>query len=448
MHVTAHLNLDLVPMDEADDVTCLVQLTAPIPATTANRPGQSLVIVLDRSGSMAGPQLDGAKDAIAALIRRLAPQDCFGLVVFDDSADVAIPVRQMKDHDVPTLETLISRIQSGGSTDLSAGYLLGLRELKRSLRVTHHTGATVLLVSDGHANAGLVDPVQMRDLAGKANTRHHVTTSTLGLGEGYDEVLLEAITRGGNGTHAFAPDVDAAMHEIQEVVTDLLDKSVVAALMRIRPQTGLVDSVMILQDLPNWAEGDTIVVNLGDLFAGEERKMLFRLHVPAMHTLGTATIADVVFEYTTLPDLKEHIVTLPVSVNVVPGDEARKQVPNPIVEVEQLMASIDTRKRDIATSLRAGDTPTAQRTLAGVLTDLNSEREEIKRHSGQASLRTRLDDAARDLLKLADDVRNENANYAGKSVMNSYAATSRGRNQRGPQPPQPSANTDDTDSVA
>ena len=41
--------------------------TAPIPTTTATRPGQSLVIVLDRSGSMHGPQLDGAKDAIAAL---------------------------------------------------------------------------------------------------------------------------------------------------------------------------------------------------------------------------------------------------------------------------------------------------------------------------------------------------------------------------------------------
>ena len=121
--------------------------------------------------------------------------------------------------------------------------------------------------------------------------------------------------------------------------------------------------------------------------------------------------------------------------NVVPGDEARNQVPNPIVEVEQLMASIDTRKRDIATSLRAGDTRTAQRTLAGVLTDLNTKREEVKHHSGEASLRTRLDDAARDLLKLADDVRSENANYAGKSVMNSYAATSRGRNQRGPQAP-------------
>jgi Ca-activated chloride channel family protein len=449
MHVSAHLNVDLVALDEADDVTCLVQLTAPIPAQSANRPGQSLVVVLDRSGSMSGPQLEGAKDAIAALVRRLAPQDCFGLVTFDDAADVVIPVREMKDHDVPTLETLIGRISPGGSTDLSGGYLLGLRELKRSLRATNHIGATLLLVSDGHANAGMTDPVQMRDLAGSANARHRVTTSTLGIGEGYDEVLLEAMTRGGNGTHAFAPDVDTAMNAIQEVVTDLLDKSVVAALMRIHPQLGLVDSVQILQDLPNWVEGDAVVVNLGDMYAGEERKTLFTLHVPAMPTFGTATIADVVFEYTSLPDLREHIVTLPVAVNVVPGDEARNRVPNPIVAVEQLMVGIDSRKRDIASNLRSGDSRSAQRTLAGALKDVSTKREEIKDQVAEASLRTRLDDAARDLLKLADDVRSENANFAGKSVMNSYAATSRGRNAKVTQQSPPSADAgSDSDSVA
>ena len=53
MHLTAHLDLDLIALDRADDVTCLVQLTAPMPDEIASRPGQALVIVLDRSGSMA-----------------------------------------------------------------------------------------------------------------------------------------------------------------------------------------------------------------------------------------------------------------------------------------------------------------------------------------------------------------------------------------------------------
>jgi hypothetical protein len=43
----------------------------------------------------------------------------------------------------------------------------------------------------------------------------------------------------------------------------------------------------------------------------------------------------------------------------------------------------------------------------------------------------RLDEAARDLLKLAGDVQSEDAQYAGKAVMHSLNATSRGRKVRG-----------------
>lgn len=441
MNITAHLGIDLVALDTADDVTCLVELTAPVSELDSSRPGQSLVIVLDRSGSMSGEPLEGAKRSIAALLHRLAPQDSFGLVAFDDTADVVVPVRPMRDHDVPTVERAINQVRSGGMTDLSAGYLLGLRELKRSLRApaatTPHSGATLLLVSDGHANSGITDPVQMRDVAGNALAQHSLTTSTLGFGDGYDEVLLEAITRGGNGSHAFAPDVDSAMREIQDVVSDLLDKSVVAALMRIRPDANTVDNVTVLQDLPHWAEGDSVVVNLGDLFSGEQRKTLFTLHVPGISRLGTTTVATVTFEYTSLPDLLEHEVTIPLAVNVVPGDEARGRVPNPIVEVEQLLVDIDIKKRDIASDLRSGDSRTAQRTLAAAITDLNGKREEVKQTSQDTSLHARLDAAAMDLLQLADDVRDHDANFAGKSVMNSYAATSRGRTMRAPKAPQP-----------
>ena len=43
------------------------------------------------------------------------------------------------------------------------------------------TGATVLLLSDGYANAGVIDPVQLRGLAKRA-AEHRVTTSTIGIG--------------------------------------------------------------------------------------------------------------------------------------------------------------------------------------------------------------------------------------------------------------------------
>lgn len=430
MHVSTFLDIDLVAVNQADQLSCLVQMTAPVSEVSAGRPGQSLVVVLDRSGSMHGAELEGAKAAIAGLLRRLAPQDAFGLVVFDDQADVVIPVRLMKDHDLPTLETLIGRIDSGGSTDLSAGYVLGLRELKRVMRASGLVSGTLLLVSDGHANAGNTDPVQMKSVAAKANAAG-IVTSTLGLGVGYDEILLDALARGGNGTHAFSPDIDAAMQEIQQVVTELLDKSVMACLLRIKPKFALVSGVSVLHDLPHWIDGDALVINVGDLFSGEERKVMFTLSVPALEDQGTSVVADVVLEYTELPAMAEHVVGLPIAINVVPGVEARNRIPNPVVEVERLMADIDSRKRDVSSQLRSGSISDAQRTLAGAIKDLNDKRTEIKTRGADASLSARLDEAAHDLLKLAGDVQREDADYAGKSVMHSLNATSRGRKVRG-----------------
>jgi Ca-activated chloride channel family protein len=439
MHVNAFLDIDLIALDQADDVTCLIQLTAPMPLEITQRPGQALVIVLDRSGSMSGEPLDGALEAIAGLVRRLAPQDAFGLVTFDSQADVVVPVRAMADHDAAELDRAIRGIRSGGSTDLSAGYLLGVREAARALHVNGTAGcsgivgATVLLVSDGHANAGIEDPVVMAGLAHAANADHAITTSTLGFGLGYDEVLLEAITRGGNGEHRFAPDVDTCMSEIADAATDLLGKSVLGALLRIMPQPGLVGGVTVRNDVPHWVEGDAVVVNIGDLYGGEERRTLFRLHVPALPSLGLATIADVVLEFTSLPDLQQHSVTIPVSVNVVPGDQAAGRIPDPRVQVEELLVDVDAAKKGVSMSLRSGDATTARRTLGDSIISVSGKRDELK-DSPDTGLTARLGEAAEELLRLADDVLHQTAEYASKSAMSSYAATSRGRKVKGATP--------------
>ena len=155
MQVKALLDVDMVAIEATDKVTLMLDLTAPQNPMHASRPGQAVQVVLDRSGSMSGAPLDSAKGSLLKLIDRLAPQDSFGLVAFDDTALVIVPTRTMADHDMPAIRTVIREMPSGGSTDISAGYLLGLRELTR---VQASGGSTLLLISDGHANAGEQDP--------------------------------------------------------------------------------------------------------------------------------------------------------------------------------------------------------------------------------------------------------------------------------------------------
>ena len=431
MHVTAHLDIDLLAHNASEEVTCLLNLKAPVPAAALNRPGQTLVVVLDRSGSMGGAPLEGAKRAISQLVRRLAPQDAFGLVTFDDHAGIVAPVRTMADHDLPALDAAIDAIMPGGSTDLSAGYLLGLREAKASLAASGLTAATLLIVSDGCANAGVQDPAQLRDIAARAYGEARITTATLGLSEHYDETALAAMSLGGNGDHRFAADIDQAIGMIGEAVDELLDKSIIAASLRIRRQPGLVSDVLLRNGMAAVLEGDDVVVSLGDLYAAEERGVLFKFRVPGMPALGLATIADVILEYTALPEIKEHTVTLPIAVNVVPGDDAKGRIPNPVVEVAGLLADIAESKATASEQLRRGDSASAQRTVAGSAQGLAAKRRELSERGVQEpSLNRQLDEAARELLDLAGSLQHESIAFNAKMTQEAYTRTSRNRVRR------------------
>jgi Ca-activated chloride channel family protein len=434
MHVAAQLDLDLVALGAEDHVTCLVRLEAPVPAEAVDRPGQALVVVLDRSGSMGGGRLESAKRALVALVRRLAPQDAFGLVTFDHEAELVAPVRRMADHHLEAMTEAIRRIRARGSTDLSSGLLLGLRETKRALAAQEGdaaplAGATLLVVSDGRANVGVTDGRELASVAARAAAEARITTSTLGVGTGYDEHLLSTLTDGGGGEHRFAPDPDTAVAEMAATVTGLLGKAVVGATLRVRPQPGLVLGVGVRGRFRDRAEGPDVVVSIGDLHGGEERTVLVRLDVPALASLGTATIADLVVEFTSLPDLREHVVTLPVSVNVVPGDEARGRVPDPVVTVADLLLDVAESKDAVAATLRGGDTTRADAALAALAERIATRRAALDPDAAPEAV-ARLDEAAAELAALRAEISDRDARWSAKLMMEASNTELRGRKRR------------------
>lgn len=342
MHVKAHLDVDLVALESADKVTLMVDLTAPITDAAKSRPGQAVQVVLDRSGSMDGEPLEAAKGSLLKLIDRLAPQDSIGVVAFDDQALVIAPMRTMADHHIPSLKKVIREMTTGGSTDISAGYTMGLRELSRAQK---DAGATLLLISDGHANAGEKDPQVLASVATK-HAVDKITTSTIGLGQGYDETILEALSQGGNGQHRFANTIDEAVGAIAAEVDDLLEKSVVNAVLRVTPVSGLteVPQIEVLQRLPYWKDGESYVVQLGDIYAGENRRFVIDIAVPGIAALGLCRIANVTLEYLDIANMQEFSVAMPVNVNVVPDDVAKGRIADPIVVAERLILTAQTEK--------------------------------------------------------------------------------------------------------
>ena len=433
MQFTAQLDVDVVALEAEDEVTCLVSLTAPVPDGIADRPGETLIAVVDRSGSMRGGPIAAVRTALHQLIDRLKPQDRFGVVVFDSEALVQVPTHAMADHDTTTVHALIEGITPRGQTDLSGGYLLGLSEARRHAT---ETGASVILLSDGHANEGITDPAQLGSVAAKARA-DGITTTTIGMGQGYDETLLAEVATQGSGSHRFAFTDDDAIAVVSEEAGDLLSKSILNAVARIKPtDPAMVDRIGTLHDVPRWIETDAdgvkhLVVPLGDLYAGEERQLLLHFPVPALAALGLHQLAQIAIEYVAMPDLLQQVVTWPVMVNVVPGDEAAGRVPNPTVTSARLLAETTKVKREASEALYAGDTDKA----VGLM---QAQSQSVADFLGQidpsvpenAPIRERLTEEAEQLDRLAKGAQERDRHLAMKSMAEDINLTSRGRDDK------------------
>jgi Ca-activated chloride channel family protein len=387
MNIDAILDLDVVAVESEDKVTVLLDLAAPVVSPAEPRARSAVQVVLDRSGSMAGDRLQAALDAVDALVTRLDPQDAFGLVAFDDAVAITVPSGPLRDK--AAVRAAIRAVTPGGMTNLSGGYLRGLQEAQRS---ANGAGATLVLLSDGHANVGVTDHDTLGGLAAGAR-RQGVSTSTIGLGLDYDEALLAAVARGGAGDAHFAEDGDAAGAALAGEVDGLLHRVAQAASLIIRP-TGDVAGVALFNDLDVTTVEGGLMIELGDFFSGEERRLLFELHVPAAAALGLAQIAELELRWVEVPSLTTKTVTLPVNVNVVPGDQAAGRIANPVVTSERAFQDAQKAKRQATDALRRGDIQAAHHCFADAAMALPPE------HADEAAVLHDLADRA-----LHDDTR-------------------------------------------
>src|SRR3954452_16183828 len=143
MHISAHLDFDVVALQADDELSLLLELKAPPAPGGDGRTPVAVEVVLDRSGSMQGLPLYAAQGALHTLIDKLGPDDTFGLVAFDHEVIVAVPAGPVSDKDA--VKQAIWSLDPRGMTNLSAGYLRGIQEARRG---ANGNRGTLLLLSD------------------------------------------------------------------------------------------------------------------------------------------------------------------------------------------------------------------------------------------------------------------------------------------------------------
>lgn len=162
------------------------------------------VFVLDLSGSMSG-KLATLAGGVSKALGQLAAEDRFRIVCFADDVLELVPVfTPATPENVEAALRDVAALRSGGGTNLHAGLTSALSDLDAD-RVT-----SVILVTDGVTNRGVVSPAAFGDLMRRVDVR----VFGFLLGNGANWPLMRTICDASGGFYAGVSNADDVVGQI------------------------------------------------------------------------------------------------------------------------------------------------------------------------------------------------------------------------------------------
>ncbi|HEY0004858.1 MAG TPA: VWA domain-containing protein [Pyrinomonadaceae bacterium] len=274
--------------DQTVDV--LIRLLPPAPdAGIGRRPCLNLSLVLDRSGSMGGDKIVRAREATEYCIDQLLPTDRFSVVIFDDEIEVLIPSQLAENKSL--LKSRLAGIRARNSTALHEAWVRGGMQVSEHL--TESAINRVLLITDGQANVGETNIDRIVSQA-KGLAERGVSTSTVGIGEDFNEDLLLPMAEAGRGNawhveraedmqRIFAVELEGLIAQVAHTVT-----------------LGLIpsDGIRLADVLNDFELGETGRYKLPNLQAGSPLEVLVQLRVHAQKAGTRLRLLDLRLGYT------------------------------------------------------------------------------------------------------------------------------------------------------
>jgi len=295
-----------------DNFTVLVHLKAPR-ADTSTTPGRSLhssntnvsqtsrapvdlVTVLDISGSMAGTKLALLKRAMGFVIQNLGPSDRLSVIAFSSTARRLFHLRRMSETGrLQALQAVNSLVSSGG-TNIAEGLRKGAKVLEE--RQEKNPVCSIILLSDGQdtytvssGNGGADgSSPDYRSLVPSSiqvgnGTGHQIPVHAFGFGADHDSASMHSISENSGGTFSFIEAEGVIQDAFAQCIGGLL--SVVVQELQVNVEC--VHPGVRLAPIKSGSyasrlaeNGRTGSIDVGDLYADEERDFLVSVNVPAV----------------------------------------------------------------------------------------------------------------------------------------------------------------------
>lgn len=191
-----------------------VEFFEPQLSSTATFIERDVVLVVDRSGSMAGPKIADLVEAINVFVQTLSGtpvSEQVGLASYSTTATVDVLLTDNLD----AISSQVAAMRAGGATSISAGMEAG-RQIMEASRSADFVERTMIVMTDGLHNTGREPRSVARQLA-----NNDVTIHTITFGANADQSRMTEIADIGNGRHFHALNGDQLREIYREIALTL-----------------------------------------------------------------------------------------------------------------------------------------------------------------------------------------------------------------------------------
>lgn len=204
--------------------TALERVT-PVTFERKDEPSVALIMVLDRSWSMAGTSIDLCKAAAAAALDVMTDEQSVGVLTFNDKFDWDVPLRNVG-RNRANIRAKIAAIEPAGRTLIFPA----LEQAYLALKPVKARAKHVVLLSDGRTY-----PDDYEGLV-KKMTDARMTVSSIAVGPSADQELLKSIADWGKGRMYAVADAHELpqifVKEAKNALTPAFDEKVITAVVK------------------------------------------------------------------------------------------------------------------------------------------------------------------------------------------------------------------------
>jgi len=319
--------------NEKHEIWSLVTLKAPCMVDDEKdeqRPPIDVVLVIDKSGSMAGKKIALIKKSLEFFLTQLNDKDRLSLVTYDTNVYLDFGLKKMNKDNKEDALRIIKNISDGSCTNLCGGLLKGLEEVMNRKSDDKNEVASVLLFTDGLANSGITssagiiaamkDPKRFvgptydsspqqpkrqsflnkmlpkkkpqedkeKESSSGNGSAADATVYTFGFGDDHNPDMLKEISDAGSGMYYFIQNEDQIVESFGHCLGGIMSTVAQGIQLEVTLEKGVtIKEVHTGRPYEKLTNG--VKVNMGDLQSEETRDVVIELILDKVSSTYTNT---------------------------------------------------------------------------------------------------------------------------------------------------------------